>query len=108
MKRLVAEGYGLRLFLRPHHKEAGKALQESNPGIDIYYGDLTEEDDLYPFVQGLDTVCHMAGLVILDSNHGPALEKVNYQATVTLMKICEAGGVKKVVHCSSIAALKKP
>lgn len=107
MKRLVAEGYDLRLFLRPHHMEKRKN-EEQNPQIEICFGDLTEEGDLHPFVNGLDIVFHIAGLVKLDAHNRTAMEKVNYQATVTLLKMCEAYAVKKVVHCSSIAALKKP
>ena len=63
---------------------------------------------VFPALEGAETVYHVAGLVAFGRRARPALRAVNVGGTATVVDAALAGGVGRLVHTSSIAALGRP
>jgi nucleoside-diphosphate-sugar epimerase len=76
-------------------------------GAEIIKGDITKPETLSGIADGMDCVLHMATLGHM-SNFTvtePMFDKINVQGTVNMMKEASRGRVKRVVHCSTVAAM---
>ena len=72
-------------------------------------GDLSEEIDWAPLVDGCEAVVHLAGIAHI----GPGIadevyDRVNHRATVALARAAKAAGIKRFVFMSSIRAQSGP
>ena len=103
IKKLVAEGRFCRCLVRNSSKtEPLKKL-----GAELVEGDITRADTLLGIAGGMDRVIHMATLGHM-SNYTTTesmFETVNVQGTKNVMQEALRGGVERVVHCSSTAAM---
>jgi dihydroflavonol-4-reductase len=68
-------------------------------------GDLTNEASLARAVAGCRYLVHVAADYRIWVPDPRAMEAANVAGTVTLMRLAQAAGVERVVHCSSVAAL---
>ena len=65
-------------------------------------GDLHDRAALERLVDEADAVIHVAGVI---SGHGAgALEKGNVEGTLAMLAAATAGGIRRFVHVSSLAA----
>ena len=65
-------------------------------------GDLHDRAALEHLVDGADAVIHVAGVI---SGHTPAIfERGNVEGTLAMLAAATAGGVRRFVHVSSLAA----
>jgi nucleoside-diphosphate-sugar epimerase len=66
------------------------------------FGDLHDTSALERLVDGADAVIHIAGVI---SAHGAAaFDKGNVEGTLAMLAAATAGGVRRFVHVSSLAA----
>ena len=65
-------------------------------------GDLHSPAALEKLVDGADAVIHAAGLITAQS--AAAFEKANVEGTLTMLAAATAGGIRRFVHVSSLAA----
>jgi len=90
----------IRLFLR------SKLAYPAPPGVELFYGDLSNEQDIKTALMGVDTVVHVAGLVAFHVSKR-VLFAANVEATERLARCAAAAGVKEFIHTSSIAVYGK-
>lgn len=99
-ERLAAhDGVDLRLMLR----STSRLAYLEGVAYERVEGDLRDEASLTAAVQGADTIIHVAGLVsaLTEARY----HEVNARGTETLVRAAKAGGVKRFVYVSSLAAL---
>jgi nucleoside-diphosphate-sugar epimerase len=70
-------------------------------------GDITNAEGLKGIAEGIDTVFHMATLGHMSNFRvsESLFHKVNVQGTMNIMQEALNAGVKKIVHCSSVAVM---
>ena len=74
-----------------------------NKKVQIFYGDLTDQDSLTQAVQGIDVVVHMAAACRQELSGN--MPEVNVEGTRRLVNACKAQKVSKLIYLSSVAVL---
>ncbi|MFQ6102982.1 MAG: NAD-dependent epimerase/dehydratase family protein [Candidatus Glassbacteria bacterium] len=97
-RRLLAEGAGVRLLVRPGRDV--RFLEER--GAEIVLGDLTDAVSVETAVEEVDTVYHIAALYRQEGVSRKAFEKVNIDGTRNLLEASRKAGVRRFVHCSTV------
>jgi dihydroflavonol-4-reductase len=100
-RALLARGHRVRAMLRANSDRTNLA------GLDIapWRGDLTDPASLERAVDGCDYVMHVAADYRIWVPDPAAMLKANVEGTRALMIAAQAARVKRVVYCSSVAAL---
>lgn len=78
-----------------------------HPDVHLIYGDITEPESLHGIATGMDRLLHLATLGHM-SNYEVTenvFNSINVQGTINIMNEALRAGVKKIVHCSSVAAM---
>jgi len=103
VRKLISQGHSCRCLVRSPAK-GGLMLE---PGVELIKGDITDKETLKGIASGMDGIYHLATLGHMHNFDMPqsAFEDVNAQGTINIMKEALAAGVKKIVHCSSTAAM---
>ncbi|MCH8525350.1 MAG: NAD-dependent epimerase/dehydratase family protein, partial [Balneolales bacterium] len=70
-------------------------------GVTLQAADLLNEDELKKLVEGKEIVFHTAAALQTDTE---TAQKVNVEATETLVKLAGEAGVKRFVHVSTVGA----
>jgi len=94
--RLAGEGRAVRCLVR----RTTSLRNLPRTGIELAYGDLASGDGLEQAARGVHTVIHLAGTTKATTVSG--YYAGNQGATANLLRV--AGGVKRFVHVSSMAA----
>jgi nucleoside-diphosphate-sugar epimerase len=76
--------------------------QHDRDGVDWVLGDLSSRDALEWLVDDADAVIHVAGTIT--APNAPAFDKGNVAGTLAMLAAATAGGVRRFVHVSSLAA----
>ena len=76
--------------------------QEPREGVIWIDGDLRDRTALERLVGGAEAVIHVAGVITAPS--AEAFEKGNVEGTLAMLAAATAGGVRRFVHVSSLAA----
>jgi nucleoside-diphosphate-sugar epimerase len=76
--------------------------QPLRDGLDWVSGDLNDRDALEKLVDGADAVIHVAG--VISAPTAAAFELGNVAGTLSMLAAATAGGVRRFVHVSSLAA----
>ena len=76
--------------------------QSARDGVTWVLGDLNNIPALERLVNGTDAVIHVAGVISAQS--AAAFEKGNVEGTLAMLAAATAGGVRRFVHVSSLAA----
>ncbi|MDP3283282.1 MAG: NAD-dependent epimerase/dehydratase family protein, partial [Desulfobacterales bacterium] len=103
ISRLKALGHTCRCLIR-----SGSDISVLD-GFDVEFvtGDITDPETLINIGEGIDCLIHMATLGHM-SNFTVSeaqFDAVNVQGTVNIMKAALDAGIKKIVHCSTVAAM---
>jgi nucleoside-diphosphate-sugar epimerase len=75
-----------------------------NFNVDLTYGDLLIKDSLWPALDKIDLIYHLAGEVY--SRHKDDYYKGNILATHNLLEACKEKGTKRIIFLSSIGVYK--
>jgi len=88
-------------------RQASDTAELDGLGVTKITGDITKPDTLKGLADGMDAVIHMATLGHM-SNFTVTeamFEEINVQGTVNIMHEAMRAGVKRIVHCSTVAAM---
>ena len=103
-RRLAQEGVPVRVFRRRGSRldVLGDAAQE----VEHAFGDITDPLTLREAMQGVAYVYHVAGNIGFGSSRvRNRMMSVNVDGTAAVVNAALAGGVRRLVHVSSVAAL---
>jgi nucleoside-diphosphate-sugar epimerase len=104
-RRLVSGGRVVRVLCRPG--SAVRLPAELAGRVDVALGDLRDRDSLVRAARGAARVFHCAGHVS-DWGSDEVYAATNVEATRWLVAAARAGGARRFVHLSSIAAFGTP
>lgn len=103
IKKLLDDGHTCRCLVRPGNEKKIPYID----GVEIVTGDVEHPETLIGIAKNMDCLVHMATLGHM-SNFAVSeaqFDAVNVQGTVNIMKAALDAGVKKIVHCSTVAAM---
>ena len=100
-RALEARGHGLRLLVRPASDRRNLAGLAGQP----VEGDLTDPASLARAVRGCGVLVHVAADYRIWVPHPAAMIHANVDGTLALMRAAQEAGVRRIVYCSSVAAL---
>lgn len=103
VERLVSEGHLCRCLVRP-----GSNIQRlENLGVEIVRGDITFPQSLQGISENVDGLLHLATLGHMSNFRvtESMFHAVNVQGTINVMQEALRAGVRRVVHCSTVAAM---
>lgn len=94
------KGYALRLLLRRDLRPELRDL-----GAQVYRGDVRNQADLAPFLEGADALLHVAGVNTPSSAQRENIFTSNVEGTKLILRAAKNAGVRRIVHTGSTAAL---
>lgn len=103
LRQLLQKGEQVKALYRSRYpallnsEEIGK--------IEWIQGSLFDSGLLDDICSGVEEVYHCAGLVSFNPSRKQELMHVNVQGTANVVNACISGGVRKLVHVSSVSAL---
>jgi dihydroflavonol-4-reductase len=100
-RRLVEEGYEVRVLARP----ASPTELIAGLGVEIVRGDLTDRGSLRPAVAGCSAVFHVAADYRLWVRRPDELYRSNVEGTEQLLRAAREAGVERFVHTSTVGTL---
>lgn len=100
-RALIARGHALRLLVRPGSDRRNVA----DLPAELAEGDLRDPDSLRAAVSGCDYLMHVAADYRLWVPDPAPMMQANVDGTRTLLLAARDAGVKRIVYCSSVAAL---
>ena len=90
----LAEGHAVTALTRREQLERS--------GLIWVNGDLQDRNALHRLVDGADAIIHVAGTISAPNAAG--FEKGNVEGTLAMLAAATAGGVRRFIHVSSLAA----
>lgn len=101
---LAARGHRIRVLCLPAEAGSPAAAALAARGVDILPGDVTRPDTLAAALPGIDTLFHLAA-VLLSPLRPEVFHEVNAEGTRHLVRAAEAAGVRHFIHVSSVSVL---
>ncbi len=101
VQHLVEEGHEVSALART----PASATELTDLGVTPIEGDVLDPPTLRPFAEGKDWVFHVAGINQMCSPDPDLMDLVNIQGTTNVMEACRTGGVTRMIHTSSAAAV---
>lgn len=88
-------------------KSIGAFVYQSKLDIDIpqHFGDLCNPNDVDEFVKHYDIIIHLAADISVDNRAKDKMWQTNVEGTKNIIEACKKHQVKRLVHCTSIAAI---
>jgi nucleoside-diphosphate-sugar epimerase len=87
------------ILVRPASVERAGALR--NAGAEVHIGDLVDAGAVNAAAAGFDVVYHIAATYREAGQGEAAYTRVNVEGTRHVLEAARAGGVRRVVHCST-------
>jgi dihydroflavonol-4-reductase len=100
VRRLLEDGRQVRTLSR-YRSEYLASLP-----IEFVDGDLADEESLHRAFDDVDVVYHAAGLISLDHRAWPTMRAVNVEGTRTIVSLCRAHQVRRLIHFSSLEVFR--
>jgi nucleoside-diphosphate-sugar epimerase len=98
VRYLTDAGYFIRLFALPEDTAAC-----DNDNVEVRYGDICNPEDVNGLCDGIDTVLHMAAVIITDDDN--VFDRVNIKGTQYLLADAKNNKVKHFIHISSASVV---
>ncbi len=96
VQKLISKGYNVRILTLPQHCDSGRL---SCKNVDVRIGNISEPADVEGICRGIDTVVHLAAVIIADDES--LFDSVNIMGTGHLLADAQKYGVGHFVHISS-------
>ena len=103
VRELLEQGYSVRALVLPG--ESLNPIEELD--LEIIEGNVLDPDSLNRAMQGIEGVFHLAGIISIMPGDNEWVRKVNVDGTKNIIQAVCASGVKRMLHTSSIHALKR-
>ncbi len=103
LRELVGRGEKITALYRQHHPVL--LTKEEIGAIEWVKGDILDAVLIHQLCSEADEVYHCAGMVSFNPSRKDDLMKINVQGTANVVNACVAGGVRKLLHVSSVSAL---
>ncbi|MCD6463522.1 MAG: SDR family oxidoreductase [Thermotogae bacterium] len=103
VRQLLSMGEKVRVLVPPF--EDLKPLDGLD--VEIFRGDVLDIQDLEKAFQGAKVVFHLAGVISITSKKRNLMYKVNVEGARNVAKVCRKLGIKRLVHTSSVHALRE-
>ncbi|HEY2733703.1 MAG TPA: NAD-dependent epimerase/dehydratase family protein, partial [Polyangiales bacterium] len=94
--RLVDAGFGVRCLVMPNDPLRSRV---ERPGCEIWEGDLCDPDSLRGLCDGVDSVYHLAAIII--SHDASAFARINLEGTAHVLAEADRARVRHFVYVSS-------
>ncbi len=101
VRTLLEQGRNIRAMI---HKDR-RALDGLE--VETITADVRDQASVERAMTGIEVVYHLAGSISLEMDSGPEMMEVNTIGTRLIVNACLKYGVRRLVHFSSIDALKK-
>jgi dihydroflavonol-4-reductase len=101
VRALLAQGRDVRALIH----EDRRAL--ANLAVETFQADVRDPQSLERAMSGVAVVYHLAGSISLRMDSGAEMEAVNALGTRNVVTACLACGVQRLVHFSSVDALRQ-
>jgi dihydroflavonol-4-reductase len=98
VRALLAAGHAVRVLVH-RRTEALEGL-----AVERVQGDVGSPEPLSELFAGVDVAYHLAAQVSVDGDHGGRVQRVNVEGTRNVAAAALAGGVRRLVHMSSVHA----
>jgi len=102
---LAARGDRVRVLVRPRRSDPGRSVTHlgADPAqIEVVSGDLTDTAAVRRAAAGVEVVYHIAAIYRQAGLGEEQYRAVNADAVRTVIEAAQAGGAKRVVHCSTV------
>ncbi len=103
IRKLLQQGEQVRALVLPG--ENTDSLQGLH--VKMTVGNVLDPASLRRAMQGIDTVYHLAGIISIVPGDEQIMRKVNVEGAKNVAEAALACGVKKMIHVSSIHALRR-
>ena len=100
-QHLIGRGDDVRALVRPRSRERFDRSPLPARGVTPVEGDLTDAASLRRAVEGIEVVYHIAATYREAGQPDAAYRAINVEGTRHLLEAAKAGGVRRVVHCST-------
>jgi dihydroflavonol-4-reductase len=100
-QHLIGRGDEVRALVRPRSRERFDRSPLPARGVTPIEGDLTDAASLGRAVDGVEVVYHIAATYREAGQPDAAYRATNVEGTRHLLEAAAAGGVRRVVHCST-------
>ena len=101
VRRLLARGETVRCLVRAG---SGNRNLDGLP-VERVTGDVCDAASLAGALAGVEQVFHLAAIYAIWMRRPGRMYQVNEEGTRNLLTACRMAGVRRIVHCSSVAAL---
>src|SRR5436305_4189330 len=101
-RALVSAGHRVRALARP---TSSRAILADVPELEWVEGDVVDVGSLRAAVRDCEAVVHAAAVVEFAPRWAARQREVNVEGTRHVLEAARAGGIKRLVHTSSIAAV---
>lgn len=98
-RSLIAEGHQVKALVH-EHKDALEGLD-----LELVNGSINDREALRKLFKNTEIVFHLAAVISIDGQKDKLL-RVNYEGTKNLIDTIKENGVRRLIHFSSIHALK--
>lgn len=105
IKNLVEKGHSVRALRRSTSKRPFYIPEPVWEKVEWVEGDVLDVVALQEGMEGVDTVIHSAAIVSFLKENRRAMYSVNVNGTANVVNVALEGGVKRLLHVSSVAAL---
>lgn len=103
VRELLKKGWSVRALVLPEEN----AVSLDGLAVEIFRGDVLDPVTLNESMKGVELVFHLAGMISILSGHNEKVWQVNVEGTKNVIKAARQNGVRRMVHTSSIHALKR-
>lgn len=98
-RHMLAHGHDVAVLVRPTSVDRAAALR--NEGAELRVGDLADAEAVARAASGCEVVYHIAATYREAGQGDAAYTRVNVDGTRHVLDAARAGGVRRVVHCST-------
>jgi dihydroflavonol-4-reductase len=101
IRQLLNKGKTVRCLVR----ETSRLKNIEDLDVELVYGDIRNMESLRRALEDCDRVYHLAAIYANWLPDAGVMYQVNEEGTRNLLMSCKTAGVRKIVYCSSVAAL---